>query len=156
MPVTSAGLLLYRFADPGLEVWIAHMGGPFWAKKDAGAWSIPKGEYLPDEDALVAARREFAEEIGTPAPDVSYERLGEFRLSSGKIITVFVAETSFDVAEVASNTFELEWPPRSGRMQEFPEIDDARWFAIEVAREKVTKGQLQVLDALESTLAGGR
>src|ERR1700712_4506014 len=115
MPVTSAGLLLYRFTDSILEVWIAHLGGPFWARKDAGAWSIPKGEYLGEEDPLAAARREFAEEIGAPAPDVPYVKLGEFRLSSGKVNTIFVGESDFDVESIASNTFELEWPPRSGR-----------------------------------------
>jgi predicted NUDIX family NTP pyrophosphohydrolase len=147
-PQQSAGILLYRRA-PALEVWIAHMGGPFWARKDAHAWSIPKGLYEPHEDALRAALREFAEEIGTAAPAVYYVPLGEFRYSSGKLLTVFAAETDFAVDALASNTFPLEWPPRSGRIQDFPEVDDARWFSIEIARQKLVKGQLPILEALE-------
>lgn len=148
MPETSAGLLLYRLS-PGLEVWLGHMGGPFWAKKDAAAWSIPKGLYETGEEPLAAALREYAEEIGAPAPDADYRLLGEFRQPSGKRLTVFTAQAD-GLAFVASNTFTLEWPPRSGRMQEFPELDDARWFTIEAARKKVVKGQLPVLDALNS------
>jgi predicted NUDIX family NTP pyrophosphohydrolase len=136
--------------DTRLEVFIAHMGGPFWAKKDAAAWSIPKGVYLGEEDELAAATREFEEEIGVPAPALDYVRLGEFRQSSGKVIVAFAAESDLEVAEVHSNTFALEWPPRSGRQQEFPEVDDARWFAIGDARAKVVRGQLPILDALES------
>ena len=124
------------------------MGGPFWARKDAAAWSIPKGLYESDEDPLTAALREFAEEIGTPAPDVDYEPLGEFRYSSGKLLTVFAAETDFAIGALASNTFPLEWPPNSGRMQDFPEVDDARWFPLEIARQKLVKGQRPILDAL--------
>jgi len=154
-PQRSAGILLYRRA-PGLEVWIAHMGGPFWAKKDAGAWSIPKGLYEVGEDALAAALREFAEEMGAPAPAVDYEALGEFRYSSGKLLAVFAAEADFAVDVLASNTFPLEWPPRSGRMQEFPEVDDARWFTVDIARQKLVKGQLPILDALEKLMAPGR
>ena len=154
MPVTSAGLLLYRFTDRGLEVFIAHLGGPFWANKDAGAWSIPKGEHLPTEDPLVAAKREFLEEIGTPAPDVDYVKLGDFRISSGKVNTVFVGDTDFVVPTIVSNTFELEWPPRSGIIREFPEVDDAGWFGLEAGRVKVSKGQVQVLDALGRYVAG--
>lgn len=154
-PQRSAGILLYRRA-PGLEVWIAHMGGPFWAKKDAGAWSIPKGLYEVGEDALAAALREFAEEMGAPAPAVDYEALGEFRYSSGKLLAVFAAEADFAVDVLASNTFPLEWPPRSGRMQEFPEVDDARWFTVDIARQKLVKGQLPILDALERLLAPGQ
>lgn len=154
-PQRSAGILLYRRA-PALEVWIAHMGGPFWAKKDAGAWSIPKGLYEVGEDALAAALREFAEEMGAPAPAVDYEALGEFRYSSGKLLAVFAAEADFAVDVLASNTFPLEWPPRSGRMQEFPEVDDARWFTVDIARQKLVKGQLPILDALERLLAPGQ
>jgi len=143
----SAGILLYRRL-PALEIYIAHMGGPFWARKDAAAWSIPKGLYLPDEPPLAAAIREFTEEIGAPPPDVDYELLGAFRQSSGKVVTVFAAETNFAVETVTSNTFSLEWPPRSGRMQDFPEIDRAGWFPLEAAREKLVKGQLPMLDAL--------
>lgn len=146
-PQRSAGILLYR-RTPALEVWIAHMGGPFWVRKDAAAWSIPKGLYEPGEDPLTAALREFAEEIGAPAPAVAYDPLGEFRYSSGKLLTVFAAETDFAIDVLASNTFPLEWPPRSGRMRDFPEVDDARWFSVEVARQKLVKGQLPILDAV--------
>lgn len=158
MAESSAGILLYRRA-PGLEVYIAHMGGPYWARKDAAAWSIPKGIYLPGsveggEEPLAAAIREFTEEIGTPPPSVDYELLGEFRQPSGKLITVFTAETDFAVAGVVSNTFTVEWPPRSGRMQDFPEVDDAQWFPIAVAREKLVKGQLPMLDELRRRVEG--
>ena len=149
MPVTSAGVLLYRGA-PDLEVFIAHMGGPFWAAKHDGAWTIPKGEYATDsEEALAAARREFAEEIGVPAPDVEMLDLGGFRYSSGKLVHVFAGDApTFEVDVVRSNLFELEWPPRSGRSQSFPEVDDARWVALDEARVLLTKGQRPVLDAL--------
>jgi predicted NUDIX family NTP pyrophosphohydrolase len=146
--IRSSGILLWRMRDTRLEVFIAHMGGPFWARKDATAWSIPKGEYSSDEDELTAAAREFEEEIGVPAPALDYVKLGEFRQSSGKVIVAFAAESDLEVAEVHSNTFELEWPPRSGRKQLFPEIDDARWVPLEEARVKLVKGQLPILDAL--------
>ena len=156
MAVRSAGILLWRRAPesvvPTLEVWIAHMGGPFWAKKDAAAWSIPKGEYADDEDALAAALREFGEEIGVPAPELPYLNLGEFRQSSGKVVTAFAAESDFDVAEVHSNTFDAEWPPRSGRIQQFPEIDRAQWMSLDDARIRIVKGQVPVLDALEQSV----
>jgi len=152
MPETSAGILLYR-RSPDLEVLIAHMGGPFWAKKDAAAWSIPKGLYTADEeDALAAALREFGEELGQPAPDTGYDLLGEFRQPSGKRITVFTAEHDLEIGTVLSNTFEVEWPPRSGRIQAFPEVDDARWLPPELAREKLVAGQRPILDALLSRL----
>lgn len=152
MPVRSAALLLYR-RRAAVEVWIAHMGGPFWARKDEGAWSLPKGIVESDDlgDELSAARREFAEEIGSPAPDAGYVPLGEFR-GSGKTIVVFAAESEFEPGAIESNTFELEWPPRSGRMQEFPEIDDARWFSVDDARLKLTKAQRPILDALLARL----
>lgn len=153
MTVRSAGILLYRWNPAAqLEVWIAHMGGPFWARKDAHAWSIPKGEYPEDEDPLPAARREFAEEMGTPAPPAHYFRLGEFRQPSGKIITAFAAEWDFRPGQVMSNTFALEWPKGSGVIQHFPEIDDARWFEEPEARTKLVKGQLPILDALSRHL----
>src|SRR6478735_11896275 len=121
MSVLSAGLLLYRRGPQSrLEVWIGHMGGPFWARKDAAAWSIPKGEYTEDEDALAAARREFAEEIGTAPPDVDYFPLGSFRQASGKIVTVFAAECDFQPGRIVSNTFPLEWPRGSGVVRNFP------------------------------------
>jgi len=155
MPVFSAGLLLYKRENPGgLEVWIAHMGGPFWARKDAHAWSVPKGEYTVDEDPLAAALREFAEEMGSPAPAADYQQLGQFRQPSGKIITVFTAEQDFQPEKIVSNTFPLEWPKGSGRIQHYPEIDDARWFPEEEARLKLVKGQLPVLDALAEHVRG--
>ena len=161
MPVRSAGVLLYRRvpagpagAEDGLQVWIAHMGGPFWARKDAHAWSLPKGEYAAGEDPLAAALREFAEEMGTAAPDVEYRQLGDFRQPSGKLITVFAAEADFQPASINSNTFPLEWPRGSGRIQDFPEIDDARWFPLLEARLKLVKGQLPILDALVKDATG--
>jgi predicted NUDIX family NTP pyrophosphohydrolase len=147
---SSAGILLWRRGDDGLEVFIAHMGGPFWAKKDAAAWSIPKGEYLAEEDALLAARREFLEEIGVAAPELDYLKLGEFRQASGKMVTAFAAESAFEVAEVKSNLFPVEWPPRSGRIQEFPEIDRAEWMPVAEAEWRLVKGQVAILGALEA------
>ena len=154
MRILSAGILLYRNSDAGLQVWIAHMGGPFWARKDAGAWSIPKGEYLQDEDPLAAARREFAEEMGTPAPSADYTLLGSFRQSSGKTVTVFAAEADFRPERILSNTFPLEWPKGSGRIRDFPEVDDAGWFTLSEARTKLVRGQLPVLDSLILQLRG--
>lgn len=158
MPKRSAGILLYRVtADAGLEVWLAHMGGPFWARKDAGAWTIPKGEHDEAEDPLEAARREFAEEMGVPAPDVPLRGLGTFRQPSGKILTVFAAEADFQPERIESNTFTLEWPKGSGRLREYPEVDDARWFPVTDARTRLLRGQLAILDALEESIrAGGR
>lgn len=124
------------------------MGGPFWAHKDARAWSIPKGEYLEDEDPLRAARREFEEEMGVPAPSVDYFLLGSFRQPSGKIITAFAAESDFAPEKIESNTFDLEWPKGSGVVRSYPEIDDAVWAAETVARIKLVGGQVPVLDAL--------
>lgn len=158
MVAASAGILLYRLTDAGEpEVWIAHMGGPFWARKDAAAWSIPKGEFLPGEDPFAAARREFEEEIGVPAPEADYLLLGEFRQASGKVVTVFAAEADLAVDRVVSNTFELEWPRGSGILREFPEMDDARWVGVDEARLKLVRGQVPVLDALTQLLrADGR
>ena len=144
----SAGILLHRRSGDGLEVWIAHMGGPFWARKDAGSWSIPKGEFGPGEEPLDVALREFAEENGVAAPRLPYRLLGEFRQSSGKVITVFDARYDGAIEWVASNTFELEWPPRSGRVQSFPEVDGARWAGVSEARMLLVTGQLPILDAL--------
>ena len=149
--VTSAGILLYR-RSPELEVYIAHMGGPFWGRKDAASWSIPKGIFEDGELPLAAAIREFTEEIGVAPPAVEYELLGEYVQRSKKLVTVFVAEADFAVDEVVSNTFELEWPPRSGRMQDFPEIDRAAWVSIEDARVKLVAGQVAALDALVARL----
>jgi len=157
MATRSAGILLYR-TRPAFEVWIAHMGGPFWARKDDRAWSIPKGEFeATDADALAVARREFAEEVGVPAPDAAFQELGEFRYSSGKTVVVFAAEADPGVEQPVSNTFEIEWPPRSGRRQSFPEIDRAAWFPIDVARAKLVAGQVPAIDALVDAVgrAGG-
>ncbi|MCC9204925.1 NUDIX domain-containing protein [Arthrobacter sp. zg-Y769] len=146
--VSSAGILLYRRGTEGLEVWIGHMGGPFWARKDEHAWSLPKGEYLPDEEPLAAALREFAEEMGTEAPEAEYLLLGSFRQSAQKTVTVFAAEADFAPERIESNTFDLEWPRGSGTVRRYPEIDRAGWFPEPVARTKLVKGQAQVLDAL--------
>jgi predicted NUDIX family NTP pyrophosphohydrolase len=146
----SAGLLLHRRRTDGRrEVLLGHMGGPYWERKDEGAWSIPKGEHTPEEEPLAAARREFAEELGAPAPaDVRYEPLGSVRQRGGKVITVWAAGADFDATAVTSNTFEMEWPPHSGRRQSFPEIDRAAWFELAVARLKIVPGQVEFLDRL--------
>jgi predicted NUDIX family NTP pyrophosphohydrolase len=149
MPKTSAALLLFRRQEQ-LEVLIAHMGGPFWARKDAGAWSIPKGEYTT-EDPLTAAFREFEEEMGSAPPPGDPIPLGQVR-QSGKVITTFALEGDFDLTTFTSNTFALEWPRGSGKMQDFPEVDKAEWMSVTTAREKLVKGQLPVLDALERHL----
>ena len=130
------------------------MGGPFWAHKDAQGWSIPKGEYPADEDPLTAAHREFAEEIGTPAPAADYHRLGDFRQPSGKIITVFTAEADFQPERIVSNTFELEWPPRSGRKRAFPEVDRGGFFTLTVARVKLKPAQTPFLYRLLERVPG--
>jgi predicted NUDIX family NTP pyrophosphohydrolase len=149
----SAALLVYRLsADAGLEVLVAHMGGPFWARRDAGAWSIPKGECENGEDPLATARREFAEEMGSPAPDGELIALGEWRQSSGKIIICYAVEGDFDLAGFRSNTFTLEWPRGSGVIQEFPEMDRAEWMTVERAATKLVKGQLPIVAALRQRL----
>lgn len=155
MVATSAGLLLYRLRSGGPEVLIAHMGGPYWASKDDAAWSIPKGEYDPDAEAAVdAAVREFREELGVEPPDPPYAELGTWAYASGKRVTVFVADGgAFGAPEFDFGTFELEWPPRSGRRQEFPEVDRAEWIGIAQAAEKLVKGQRPALDALQQRLA---
>ena len=152
-PPPAAGILLYRLRPGGIEVFIAHMGGPFWARKDAHAWSIPKGELEPGEEPFTAAKREFREEIGVDAPDTEYSALGDVRYSSGKVVTVFAAESDLEVTEVVSTTFDVEWPPRSGTMRSFPEIDDARWFPLTDARVKLVAAQVPALDALERLVA---
>jgi predicted NUDIX family NTP pyrophosphohydrolase len=137
----------------GLELFLGHMGGPFWARKQEHAWSIPKGEADEGESDLDVARREFAEELGVPAPELAYVEIGTFRYSSGKTVTVFAAEApAFELAELRSNEFELEWPPRSGVMQRFPELDAARWVPVLAARTLLVAGQLPALDALEGRL----
>ena len=148
MPQRSAGLLLYRHRQGGVEVLLVHPGGPFWARKDEGAWGIPKGEYGPGEDPLGAARREFAEETGADAPASDAAALGSFRQPSGKIIDAWAVEGDFDPATLKSNTFTMEWPRRSGKIIEVPEVDRAGWFAPEEAARKLIKGQRPILEAL--------
>jgi predicted NUDIX family NTP pyrophosphohydrolase len=144
----SAGLLLFRRTDAGLEVLLGHMGGPFFARRDAGAWTVPKGEYESDEPAWDAARREFQEELGLPPPDGEALPLGEVRQTGGKIVTVWAIEADLDPATVVPGTFRMEWPPRSGRTQEFPELDRVRWLPVDRAREVVVKAQAAFLDRL--------
>ena len=152
MPKRSAGILMYRRrpAD-ALELLLVHPGGPFWAKKDVGAWSIPKGEYEPGEDALTAARREFEEETGM-AVSGQFLDLGELVSPGRKIVTAFALEGDFDPAELRSNLFELEWPPRSGRRKSFPEVDRAEWFAPGAARQKILSGQREFIARLLTAL----
>lgn len=151
MAILSAGILMYQRGEP-IRVMLVHPGGPFWARKDDGAWSLPKGEYAEGQDPEAAARRELAEETGLVVEDV-LTPLGEARQPSGKRITAFACEGAFDVARLRSNLFELEWPPRSGRRQSFPEVDRAGWFTLEEARRKILPGQRIFLDRLESALA---
>ncbi|WP_298457410.1 NUDIX domain-containing protein [uncultured Cellulomonas sp.] len=148
----SAGLLLYRTGDTGVEVLLGHMGGPFWARKDAGAWTVPKGEHGPDEDPHAAALREFGEEMGQPPPDGPDLPLGTVQQRGGKSVTVWARAGDLDVATVVSNTFELEWPPRSGRRQSFPELDRARWLPLAQARTLVVTAQAELLDRLAAAL----
>jgi predicted NUDIX family NTP pyrophosphohydrolase len=151
MAKQSAGVLLYRFRNGAAEVFLVHPGGPFWAKKDAGAWSIPKGEAAPGEDLLARAQREFAEETGFAA-GANFRALAPIRQSGGKIVHAWAVEGDCEAAAIKSNTFELEWPPRSGRVQVFPEVDRAGWFALPLAREKINPGQRGLLDELERLL----
>ena len=153
MVARSAGLLLYRVSDGDvIEVLLAHPGGPFWARKDAGAWSIPKGEYEPSDDPLAAAQREFGEEIGMNPPAGDPVPLGERRQPSGKWVTVWALAGDLDVAGATSNTFEIEWPRGSGTVREFPEVDRVEWMTLEQARGKLLKGQVPFLDALVEML----
>jgi predicted NUDIX family NTP pyrophosphohydrolase len=152
MAKQSAGVLVYRRRGDGIEVFLAHPGGPFWAKKDLGAWSIPKGEFLDDETPLNAARREFAEEIGQPI-NGEFLALTPHKSPGGKMIHAFAVEGDVDAAKVESNLFEMEWPPHSGRMQSFPEVDRGGWFGIDTARQHLTKGQLPILEELVASLA---
>jgi predicted NUDIX family NTP pyrophosphohydrolase len=147
MPKRSAGILLFRRTGLEPEVLLAHPGGPYWTNKDEGAWSIPKGGYEPGEDPLVAAKREFMEETGF-APDGQFVPLGSFAQSKAKTVEIWAVEGDFDPTKLKSNLFSLEWPPRSGRLREFPEIDRAGWFAPEEAVRKILKGQAPILAAL--------
>jgi predicted NUDIX family NTP pyrophosphohydrolase len=144
----SAGILLYRLTGGVPEVLLVHPGGPFWKNKDVGAWSIPKGEYGDDEDAEACARREFEEETGTALPEGELADLGTARQRSGKVVTAWAAAGDLDPEAIVSNEFELEWPPRSGRMQSFPEVDRAGWFGLEEAAEKLNPAQVVFLERL--------
>ncbi|MGW5334437.1 NUDIX domain-containing protein [Streptomyces bauhiniae] len=144
----SAGLLLFRHTDRGLEVLLGHMGGPFWVTKNEGAWSVPKGEYEADEPAYDAARREFQEELGIAPPDGPALPLGEVAQRNGKIVTAWAVEADLDPATIAPGTFTMEWPPHSGRVQEFPELDRVAWFTREEARPLMVSGQGTFLDRL--------
>jgi predicted NUDIX family NTP pyrophosphohydrolase len=154
MPKLSAGLLLYRSRDGALEVLLVHPGGPFWARKDAGVWSVPKGEYELGQDPLEQARREFAEELGSVAPvHGEYLPLGQVKQAGGKLVSCWAVEGDLDPATISSNTFEMEWPRGSGRLQQFPEVDRAAWFTVEAARAKLLAGQVPFLDRLLMCLA---
>jgi predicted NUDIX family NTP pyrophosphohydrolase len=142
----SAGILLHRHRDGAHEVLLVHPGGPFWAKKDAGAWSIPKGEYEDGEDARACALREFAEELGSAPPDGELVDLGEIRQRGGKVVTAWALAGDADADAIHSNTFSMEWPPRSGTMREFPEVDRAAWFSLDEARERILPAQAPLLD----------
>jgi predicted NUDIX family NTP pyrophosphohydrolase len=156
VPKCSAGLLVYRISSQAVvEVLIVHPGGPFWARKDAGAWSIPKGEYEELDDALATAFREFREEIGQAPPDAEPVPLGELTQPGGKRVSAWAVEGDVDVTDTTSNTFELEWPKGSGRLRTFPEVDRAEWMPVEQARAKLLKGQAPFLDRLVE-LVGGR
>ncbi|MEU3061823.1 NUDIX domain-containing protein [Streptomyces subrutilus] len=148
----SAGLLLFRRTGdrdgPGVEVLLGHMGGPLWAGRDEGGWGIPKGEYGPEETPRDAARREFTEEIGLPPPEGPYEPLGEVRLTSGKLVTIWAVEADLDPALMVPGTFSMEWPPHSGRVEEFPELDRVAWFAPAMAEKKLIRSQIPFLERL--------
>ena len=153
MAKQSAGLLLYRVRQGAPEVFLVHPGGPFWAKKDAGAWSIPKGEAAPGEDLLTRARREFTEETGFAIAG-EFRPLAPVKQSGGKIVHAWAIEGDCDAAAIKSNSFDLEWPPRSGRVQAFPEVDRAQWFDLAVARDKINPAQRSLIDELERLLLG--
>ena len=148
----SAGILLHRGRGEKLEVLLVHPGGPAWSGRDVGAWSVPKGEYLDGEDPFAAARREFEEELGSAPPDGDAEDLGEIRQKSGKRVHAWAIRGDLDATQIHSNTFMFEWPPRTGKMIEIPEVDRAEWFGLEVARERINPGQVPLLDRLEHLL----
>ncbi|MGH2631075.1 MAG: NUDIX domain-containing protein [Actinomycetota bacterium] len=155
MPKRSAGLLLYRRVDDDVQLLLVHPGGPYWATKDDGAWSVPKGEVDEGEELFDVAIREFGEELGAEPPDAgSAVFLGELRQPSGKLVNVWALESDLDVTEIQSNTFTMEWPPRSGRTAEFPEVDRAAWFGPDAARRKLLRGQVEFVERLTSTLTG--
>jgi predicted NUDIX family NTP pyrophosphohydrolase len=148
----SAGLLLYRQRDRKVEVLLVHPGGPFWQRRDEGAWSIPKGEVAENEEGMDVARREFQEELGTVAPDGEATPLGDVRQAGGKVVQAWALPGDLDVTRISSNTFEIEWPPRSGKMQQFPEVDRAGWFDLDAARRKLLPAQAAFIDRLEEQL----
>jgi predicted NUDIX family NTP pyrophosphohydrolase len=150
----SAGVVLYRLRDSKVEIFLVHPGGPFWAKKDTGAWSIPKGEFAEDENPLATARREFAEETGCMI-DGDFIELTPVRQPGGKLVYAWAVEGDCDAASIKSNLFALEWPPRSGKRKEFPEVDRAAWFDLTTAKEKILKGQVALLEDLQRKLANG-
>jgi predicted NUDIX family NTP pyrophosphohydrolase len=154
MPKKSAGLLLYRLIgdEPGIEVLLVHPGGPFWRNKDEGAWTIPKGEFDDSEEPLEAAKREFTEELGSSPPGGEYFPLKPIKQKNGKIVHGWAVEGNFDPATLKSNTFSCEWPPKSGRMQEFPEVDRARWFTVDEAKRKILLAQGDLIDELSTIL----
>jgi predicted NUDIX family NTP pyrophosphohydrolase len=152
MAARSAGILLHRGRGDAREVLLVHPGGPAWARRDLGAWSIPKGEYEAREDPLAAARREFEEELGVPPPDGRVEDLGEIRQRAGKLVRAWAIAGDLDVATISSNTFQFEWPPRSGKTIEIPEVDRADWFPLEDARQKINPAQAELLRRLEALL----
>ena len=154
MPSKSAGILAFRIREGRIEVLLVHPGGPFWRNRDLGAWTIPKGELDASEDPEQAARREFREELGI-ALSAPLLPLGEIRQRGGKIVEAFATEHDIDVAAVQSNSFEIEWPPHSGKRQRFPEIDRAEWMILPEARERILPSQLPILDAIEEQLKGG-
>lgn len=151
MAKQSAGLLVYRVREGTAEVLLVHPGGPFWVNKDAHAWSIPKGEYGDDEEPLAAARREFTEETGLVA-EGQFVPLTPVKQAGGKVVTAWAMEADFDASAIVSNTFEMEWPPHSGRRQEFAEVDQAQWFTLDQARKKINKAQAALLDELSERL----
>jgi len=151
MPKLSGGILMFRRCEQVVEFFLVHPGGPFWQKKDVGAWSIPKGEYDPGEDSFEAAKREFEEETGMKAQG-TFLPLGEIKQPGGKIISVWAVEGDCSADTISSNTFSIEWPPKSGRKKEFPEIDRAAWFRLEEARVRIVKGQVGFLERLMSQL----
>lgn len=148
----SAGILLFRGPDAAVEVLLGHMGGPFFAHRDAGGWSVPKGEYLPDEPPLEAAAREFEEELGLPVPEGELLPLGDARQASGKVVTIWALRGELDTASVVPGTFRMEWPRGSGRLQSFPEIDRAAWFDLVTARDRIVTGQRVFLERLREHL----
>ena len=155
MPSKSAGILAFRRSNGAVEVLLVHPGGPFWRNKDLGAWSIPKGEHGPDEDPERVARREFREELGIELTEAAFS-LGQIRQRGGKLVTAFDVEGDVELTNFKSNIFEVEWPPRSGRTREFPEVDRAKWFDLASARARINEAQLILLDRLEAKIAERR